>query len=72
VLEDADLEAELSDAQFFATTYMECINSIERIDLGTVSNMTLQEQLAYTRQFTDCAVSVDPSLESMFSFMSGE
>lgn len=72
VLEDADLEAELSDAQFFATTYMECINSIERIDLGTLSDMSLQEQLTYTRQFTDCAVSVDPSLESMFSFMSGE
>jgi hypothetical protein len=56
----------------FATTYLECISNIERIDLGTLSNLTLEEQLDYSRQFTDCAVSVDPSLESMFSFMSGE
>ena len=72
VLEDADLEGELSDAQLFATAYMGCIDGIERIDLGTVSAMPLQEQLTYIRQFSDCAVSVDPSLESMFSFMSGE
>lgn len=69
VLEDADLETALSDAQYYATTYMECISGIERVDIGTLADMSLQEQMNYTRQFIDCAVSVDPSLESMFSFM---
>ena len=72
VLEDADLEIELSEAEMFATTYTECINSIERIPQGTLMEMEQEEQLAYFRQFTDCAVLVDPSLEGMFDFSTEE
>ena len=68
VLEDTDLETALGDADLFASAYMECIDSIERIPQGTLLAMEQDEQIAYFRQFTDCAVSVDPSLESIFVF----
>lgn len=66
VLEDADLEAELADAELLATTYMGCIDSIERIPQGDILEMDSEAQTAYFEQFTECAISVDPSLASMF------
>ena len=72
VLEDADLQTELDEAQMTATTYLECVSGIEERPLGELTAMTQDEQIAYARQFTDCAVSVDPSLESIFSFPEDE
>jgi ABC-type glycerol-3-phosphate transport system substrate-binding protein len=72
VLEDADLEAELDEAQMTATTYLECVSGIEELPMGQLMEMSQDEQIAYSRQFTDCAVSVDPSLASVFSFPEDE
>ncbi|MCC7447694.1 MAG: extracellular solute-binding protein [Anaerolineae bacterium] len=61
VLDNADLDAELKQAETFATAYQGCIASIPP---NTAT--TLQEQRAYFKQYTDCAIKVDPSLKSMF------
>ncbi|MEP7290305.1 MAG: extracellular solute-binding protein [Chloroflexota bacterium] len=68
VLEDADLEAELADAQMFADTYSECIADIPIIPSAELAQMGTAESTAYYEQYTDCAVRVDPSLEAMFNF----
>lgn len=67
VLEDADLEAELGEAELLATAYMECISTIERISQGQLRQMDQDAQIAYTEQFMDCAISIDPTMESMFA-----
>jgi hypothetical protein len=59
VLQDGDLEAELKEAESFAKAYIGCIARIP-----PNSAATEQELIAYYRQFTDCAVKIDPSLKS--------
>lgn len=68
VLEDADLETELKDAELIATAYLDCISSIQEIPMSDLGEMPTEEQIAYGRQFVDCAISVDPSLESVFAY----
>jgi len=66
VLEDGDLETELAQAEQFATEYQACAATIPPNTLG--ADATQMEQINYFRQFTDCAVSIDASLESLFNF----
>jgi ABC-type glycerol-3-phosphate transport system substrate-binding protein len=69
VLDNGDLDAELEQAQIHATDYQGCIANIPPFD--PYKSTTQKEQLAYFKQFTDCAVKADPSLSSLFSFMGG-
>jgi hypothetical protein len=66
VLEDGDLEAELQEAETLSKAYQGCIANIPPSTLG--SDATQADQIAYFRQYTDCATSVDPSMESLFGF----
>lgn len=60
VLEDADLETELADADVFAKDYQTCTANLPAFD----QSASQQDQLRYARQIFDCAGSVDPSMES--------
>ena len=59
VLKDADLDKELADAQTYAVAYQGCVVSIPSINSS-------DNPAAYYKQFTDCAVKIDPSLKSLF------
>lgn len=61
VLQDADLNTELADAQNFISAYLQCEANIPPFDA------TAQDHDAYTQQFMDCAGLVDPSVSSMFA-----
>lgn len=67
VLEDGDLQAKLEEAQIFSEAYQGCIATIPPYNLPP--GATQSEQLNYFRQFIDCAVDIDPSLSSLFSFL---
>jgi ABC-type glycerol-3-phosphate transport system substrate-binding protein len=60
VLNDADLETELSDAQQHATAYQECIVGIPPFDPAQGS----REE--YVGQIQQCATLADPDLTSLF------
>lgn len=61
VLEGADLEAELAEAETLVTTYRECIASAAPHDPAV---MTAEEY--YNQYTTDCALKLDPSLGPFF------
>jgi ABC-type glycerol-3-phosphate transport system substrate-binding protein len=67
VLEDGDLDAELQEAQLFADSYMQCVANIPPFDDSVQA--TQEEQIDYFRQFAECAVLVDPEMESLFGFV---
>ncbi len=60
VLEDAELDAALAEAQMTVEAYRECTSAIPSPD---AAGAQVQE---YYDQFTDCALKVDPSLGSFF------
>lgn len=55
VLEDADLETELADAQTYTVAYQECVAAIPPLD------PTVDDQFTYFQQFIACATLVDPT-----------
>lgn len=57
VLEDADLETELAQAETYAREYQTCADNIAPLTEGGI-----EEQRQYFQQYQQCAVSVDPSL----------
>lgn len=57
VLEDADLESELTQAEQFTRDYEQCAAGIPAAD-----PTTQEERFAYFQQFSDCARSVDPTV----------
>ena len=61
VLENADLDSELKQAETYAKGYQECIAKIPP-EVPTAT----KEMTAYYQQFTDCAIKLDPSLKSLF------
>ncbi len=61
VLEDADLNTELTEAQTFITAYLQCEAGILPFDATT------QDRMAYMQQFIDCAGLVDPTISSLFA-----
>lgn len=65
VLEDADLEFELSQAQQFSEEFHVCVATIPPLD-RPLSQLSGEEAQAFAKQFQDCAVGVDPSLNEMF------
>jgi ABC-type glycerol-3-phosphate transport system substrate-binding protein len=60
VLNDADLEVELENAQVLTSAFQECVANLP--PPGT----TQEDQQATFESYGECAVQVDPSLESMF------
>jgi ABC-type glycerol-3-phosphate transport system substrate-binding protein len=66
VLEDGDLETELAEAQSNAQAYMECAASLPRFDPAQYP--TQAEQVEYFQMFGECATTIDPSMEPLFSF----
>lgn len=69
VLEDGDLDAKLAEAETFTQAYQECVANIPPNTLPPDASQ--QEQLEYFRQYTDCAVDIDPSLNSLFGILGG-
>ncbi|HLA44224.1 MAG TPA: hypothetical protein VJZ27_12350, partial [Aggregatilineales bacterium] len=67
VLEDADLLAELEEAQLFTTGYLECTRNAPPFDPAVYEDVN-----DYLREYASCAVAVDPSLEEVFSFIFNE
>lgn len=71
ILEDADLEAELNQAQENIQLYRECSGNIEQLSQQELSDLWEQDQSegqAYMRQFVDCAVTLAPELRDQYSF----
>jgi ABC-type glycerol-3-phosphate transport system substrate-binding protein len=61
VLDNADLQAELKEAELFAKGYQECTANI-----APMTGTTTEELGAYYKQFSDCAIKIDPGLKSVF------
>ena len=61
VLNDADLETELAQAQTFITDFRACTADLPAFDAE--AGMTMD---AYSQQHVECAVSVDPQLGARF------
>ncbi|MBZ0277989.1 MAG: extracellular solute-binding protein [Anaerolineae bacterium] len=69
VLHDGDLETALTDAQAFIQAYQGCVADIPPFD--PAKYQTQLELISYFLQYTNCAVRVDPSMSSLFSFGGG-
>jgi ABC-type glycerol-3-phosphate transport system substrate-binding protein len=59
VLEDADLEAELEEAQLFSDNYRGCADAVPPYDPA------VDQAFTYFGAFFDCAIQVDPSMEEI-------
>ncbi|MEO8608514.1 MAG: extracellular solute-binding protein [Chloroflexota bacterium] len=66
VLEDGNLESDLAEAQTMAMAYRDCASVIPDPDPDQLT--TPEESMAYYRQYTDCAIKIDPSMKDTFSF----
>lgn len=72
VLNDADIETALTDAQQFINDYEQCTDGIAPLD-RPLAQLSDEESQDYFNQYLQCAVDVDPSLEEMFgSFLNDE
>ncbi|MBZ0283622.1 MAG: extracellular solute-binding protein [Anaerolineae bacterium] len=60
VLNDADLETELAEAQLISQTFQECVAGIPAFDPAT------DDQRGYFQQFGECARLADPEMGSLF------
>lgn len=65
VLKDADLEAELQEAQTYASAFLECVAGLPSVD------PTAQDQGDFFGGYGDCATKVDPSVGALFSSPGG-
>lgn len=72
VEEDADLNAALTEAQTLADAYRDCTAALPPFDPQSVSELTPDEQISAFRPYAQCAVTVDPTLETMFGMILGE
>jgi hypothetical protein len=61
VLQDADLEAELEDAELFVRSYQECEAGIPPYDPDL-----FPEQDEYAQFYIDCVTRIDPTYEALF------
>jgi hypothetical protein len=66
VLGEGNLETDLAEAETLAKASRECASLIPELDPSQLT--TPEESTAYYRQFTDCAVAVDPSMKETFSY----
>lgn len=66
VLEDADLEAELTEAQNFTTEYRACSAAVEPVEFGQGQGDPAAIQ-QYIEQIQQCIVQVDPTATGFFN-----
>jgi ABC-type glycerol-3-phosphate transport system substrate-binding protein len=66
VLNAGDLDSALTDAAFYIENYRDCIGDITTLDSVDITDMEAME--AFVRQYTDCAVTVDPRMQERFGF----
>jgi hypothetical protein len=66
VLNNGTLEADLADAAQYIEAFRGCAANIPPYDAAIMNDPELS--MAYARQYTDCAINLDPSLKEMFSF----
>lgn len=57
VLDDADLLAELEDAQTFTTAFLECVDNIPPFDPN------VDDEFGFFEAYGECATRIDPSIE---------
>lgn len=69
VLEDANLDTALAQAQQQMDDYMACAASIEELDDAILRDMSEDEARSYFRRFAQCAVDIQPELQSRFSYL---
>jgi ABC-type glycerol-3-phosphate transport system substrate-binding protein len=67
VLEEGDLETELAEAQTFIEGYRACASEIAPVTPDQL--ITNEDANAYYRQFADCAISIDPSMQEELSYL---
>jgi|GEM_PF-2146399 len=71
MLNDADIEAEMMQAEENLGLFRECVAGIDQLPQDQVAELWHTDRdagLAYTRQFTDCAVTLVPELREQYSF----
>lgn len=61
VLEDANLQAELAEAERFSQEYLTCVDNLPAYDPAA------QSSRERNRQYRECAIQVDPSSRTFFS-----
>ncbi|MGB1289059.1 MAG: ABC transporter substrate-binding protein, partial [Aggregatilineales bacterium] len=71
VLDNADLDTVLIDAQGYIEDYTECIASIDEVPNDELRNMPPDESRDYFNQFNNCAIQVDPAMEETLRPMMG-
>jgi ABC-type glycerol-3-phosphate transport system substrate-binding protein len=67
VLRNGDLEADMAQAAQWVAEDRGCVATIPPYDPAVQD--TTEKAIAYYRQFTDCAIKVDPTLKNMFSYL---
>ncbi len=68
ILEDADLEQEFSLAEEHIADFRQCSTGIPEFE----PSMSEEENMAIFRQIADCAIAVDPDMQSRFFFPEDE
>ncbi len=71
VLNDAELEPEMRQAEENLATYRQCTAGIEQVSQSELMQLfenNEDEAIAYQRQFIDCAVTLIPEIRDQFSF----
>jgi ABC-type glycerol-3-phosphate transport system substrate-binding protein len=66
VLNNGDLDTDLAEAETNANAYRECASTIPELDPQSLT--TPEESKAYYKQYVDCAVKIDPTMKSQFSY----
>ncbi len=66
VLEGADLESELQLAEANIMTYRDCAGGLPELNN---SDMPQDELIALVRQYAECAIGVDPTMEERYSYL---
>ena len=71
ILNDADIEMELAQAEANIQAYGECADDIDQISQLELGDLFAEDQeagQAYMRQFVDCAIILVPELQERYSF----
>ncbi len=71
ILNGADLESEMIQAEENITLYRECVAGIEELSPQEISDMwerSQEEGIAHQRQYTDCAITLVPEMRERYSF----
>ena len=71
ILNDADIETELTQAEENINTYNECVMDIEQVPDEELNSLFADDDnawRAYYRQFSDCAIPLAPELRERYAY----